>query len=430
MTTTVHDGLDDSARTIANDVIAWRRHLHRHPELSNRESETARFIAAHLGTLGLDEVRTDIAGHGIVGVLRGGLPGDRVVALRADVDALPVADESGVEFASTVVDDDYPGGPFPVSHACGHDCHTAALLGAASVLAEHRSQLPGTVLFVFQPAEEGAPVDETGGARAMVDAGAFADPVPTMAFGFHVVPLPKGVVGYRVGNQFGASSLVKITLTGKQVHGSTPWMGIDTMPAVGAVLTGIGQVYRQITAFDPITVSIGHIEDVGRFNIIGRTTTLWGTIRCAVETDMPEVKRRLTTLAEHTAQAYNCTAEVDFLQEVPAVHNTQEWIDAALTTFDRVVGADRVVETPATLGYDDVSELVNRYGGLYVTLGVQDVEFGANGELIASENGRGLAMNHNPGFYADDATLVDGVRLHCHVAYDHLTGALVPAART
>ncbi|MBW0275739.1 hydrolase [Nocardia sp. MH4] len=422
----IYDRFDRDAAAVADQVIAWRHHLHQHPELSNREVDTAALIADHLRSLPLDEVRTGIAGHGVVGVLTGGLPGDQVIALRADIDALPVPDECGVPFASTVVDDDYPGGPFPVSHACGHDCHTAMLLGAATVLAGVRDHLPGTVLFVFQPAEEGPPVQEKGGAREMLAEGALDDPAPTMAFGFHVTPYPKGYIGYRVGNQFGASSLIKIVITGEQVHGSTPWMGIDPMPAAGAVLTGIGQIYRQLSAFDPVTVTIGHIEDVGRFNIVGRTVTLWGTIRCSVEADMAQVRQRLATLATHSAQAYNCTATVEYLQDVPAVHNLRPWVDAALPTLRKVVGDERVVATTPTLGYDDVSEFVNRYGGLYVTLGVQDTEFGGAAGLEPTPGGRGMYMNHNPHFYADDDTLVTGVRLHTYLAYDHLRGAVVP----
>lgn len=424
-----HELLDQSASAVAAQVTSWRQDIHQNPELSNRESDTAALVADCLRSLGLDEVRTGIAGHGVVGVLKGGLPGERVIALRADMDALPVKEESGVPFASSVVDDDYPGGPFPVSHACGHDCHTAALMGAATVLAEHRDRLPGTVLFIFQPAEEGPPVDETGGARAMLEAGACDDPVPTMAFGFHVTPFPKGYVGYRAGNQFGASCLVKIAIIGLQVHGSTPWMGIDTMPAVGAILTGIGQLYRQVNAFDPVTVTIGHIEDLGRFNIIGQSTTLWGTIRCAVETDMKDVQERLSRLAEYAAKSFNCAADIEYLQDVPAVHNDPAWIDVGLPTLERVVGADKVVQTSATLGYDDVSEFVNKYGGLYVTLGVQDTELNDRGIPMPVAGGRGVAMNHNPHFYADDDVLVEGVRLHCQVAYDHLTGVLVPSAQ-
>ncbi|MFB7512544.1 M20 family metallopeptidase [Streptomyces sp. NPDC056144] len=429
----VYGELDERAAKAAERVVSWRHHLHRHPELSNREVNTARLVADELRALGLDEVRTGIAGHGVVGVLRGTAPGGggRVVALRADTDALPVRDLCGTEFASTVVDADYPGGPFPVSHACGHDCHTAMLLGAATVLAGVRDRLPGTVLFVFQPAEEGPPVGEEGGALAMVEAGAFAGPVPTMAFGMHVTPQPKGYVGYRVGNQYAASSLLRVVVTGKQTHGSTPWTGVDPMPAVGAVLTGIGQIYRQVSAFDAVTVSIGHVEDVGRFNIIGQTVTLWGTVRCAEESDMAEVQARLTTLVEHSAAAYGATATVEYLQPVPPVHNSRPWVEAALPSFRRVVGGERVVETGGTLGYDDVSEFVRRFGGLYVTLGVQDTTLDpTTGQPVPTPGGRGLATNHNPHFYADDATLVTGVRLHAHVAYDHLTGALVAGEPT
>jgi amidohydrolase len=199
----LHERVDQLAADVADQVVDWRHHLHRHPELSNREVETARLVAEHLGSLQMDDVRTGIAGHGVIGILRGGNGGDHVAALRADMDALPMKEESGVDFASDVVDTEYPGGPLPVAHTCGHDCHTAMLMGAASVLAGVRDELSGTVLFVFQPAEEGPPIDEDGGAQAMEASGALDDPAPTMVFGMHVTPFPKGIVAYRVGNSTG-----------------------------------------------------------------------------------------------------------------------------------------------------------------------------------------------------------------------------------
>lgn len=413
--------IDEHARSLHPRLVEWRRHLHAHPELSNREVRTEAFVADTLRAAGIDDIRTGIAGHGVIGVLHGALPGDQVAALRADMDALPVAETSGVPFASTVIDEDYPGGPFPVAHACGHDCHTATVLATAHVLAGLREHLPGTVMFVFQPAEEGPPVDEDGGAQAMLDSGAFADPRPTMVFGMHVGALPRGVVGYRVGVQYAASCLVKIAIEGKQVHGSTPWFGIDPYPAAAAIITAAGQLYRQIPATSPLTVSFGHIEDVGRFNIIGQRVTLWGTIRCLEPSAMAVVQENLRRLAEHHAAAYGATATVDYRQDVPPVVNTAEWISALRPTLDRVVGAERVVEVPGALGYDDVSVFVDAFGGAYLNYGTQDTRI-VGESLEPVEGGRGLAMNHNPGFYADEDALLDSLRIHAHVAYDHLTG--------
>ena len=357
-------------------------------------------------------------------MLRGGRDGERVVALRADIDALPMKEESGVDFSSTVVDDDYPGGPYPVAHACGHDCHTAMLMGAASVLAQARDELPGTVLFVFQPAEEGPPIDEEGGAREMEAEGALSDPAPTMVFGMHVTPYPKGVVAYLAGNQYGASVLIRITVHGKGVHGSTPWEGIDPLPPAADIIAAMGQVYRQLPGYDPLAITIGHVEDVGRFNVVGESVQLLGTIRSTVESDMEVARERVQRTAEHIAQAYGATADVEFLQPVPAVHNTQPWIDAILPTLEHVVGHDHLVKAPPGLGYDDVSVFVNKYGGAYLQLGAQDVELRPDGSMAPIPGGRGIAMNHNPHFYADDSVLETGVRIHANVALDHLTGTI------
>jgi amidohydrolase len=417
--------LDEGAAAAHGRLVEIRRHLHAHPELSNREVLTAGYVADRLRAAGLEEVRTGIAGHGVTGILNGALAGDRVAALRADMDALPVAERSGVEFASTVVDERYPGGPFPVAHACGHDCHIATVLAAAEVLASVRDRLPGMVMFVFQPAEEGPPIGEAGGAQAMLDAGAFADPVPTMVFGMHVGPLPKGVVGYRIGNQYAASCLVRIVITGRQVHGASPWFGVDPMPPAAEIISAAGQLYRQVPATSAVTVSIGHVEDVGRFNIIGERVTLWGTVRCLDQSDMVTMQDNLRRLAEHHAAAYGATAVVDYLQYVPPVTNARAWIDALRPTLERVVGAERLVEVPGTLGYDDVSVFTNAFGGAYLNFGTQDTRF-VGQSLAPVEGGRGLAMNHSPGFYVDEDALLDSLRIHVHVAYDHLAGHATP----
>jgi len=423
------EGLRARVDALVSESADWlidiRHELHAHPELSNREERTAALVADHLRELGIDEVRTSIAGHGVVGVLRGGGTGDRVVALRADMDALPVRETSGVPFASTVVDATYPGGPFPVSHACGHDCHVATVLASARVLAGVRDALPGTVMFLFQPAEEGPPLGETGGAQAMLDAGALADPVPSMVFGMHVSALPRSTVGYRVGTQYAASCVIRIEVVGVQAHASTPWLGVDPMPAAAAIITGLAQAYRQVPAYSPISVSIGHVEDVGRFNIIGERVTLYGTIRTLADSDMATVQQQVRTLAEHTALAHGCTATTTYPQPVPAVTTSRAWMEAALPTLQRVLGSERVVEMPPVMGYDDVSVFLDACGGLYLSFGVQDTAITPDGQNVAPvAGGRGLAPNHHPAFYADDASLVDSLRVHTHVALDHLAGEL------
>jgi amidohydrolase len=422
-----HARLDRVVASKASHLIELRHRLHAQPELSNREARTAEVIAAALRAAGVDEVRTGIAGHGVVGVLRGGEPGERVIALRADMDGLPVREDTGLPFASTAIDESSPGGPYPVAHACGHDCHMAVVATSAAVLAEVRDGLAGTVGFVFQPAEAGPPVDEVAGAQAMLDAGALRDPAPTMAFGMHVLPWPAGSVVYRRGTFFAASSRVRVVVTGVQAHASQPWQGVDPMPAAAGIITGIGQLYRQVPAQDAVTVSIGHVEDVGRFNIIGSTVTLWGTIRCLSQAEMPAIQERLRRLAEGQAAAFGCTARVDFLQPVPAVRNDPAWIDALLPTLERVVGADALLESPPFMGYDDVSVFVDAFGGAYLGFGVQDLGL-ADGRPVPLEGGRGLVPNHHPAFYADDHALLTSLRIHAHVAVDHLAGSIDPRA--
>ena len=232
---------------------------------------------------------------------------------------------------------------------------------------------------------------------------------------------PAPASSYRVGNQYAASCLIKVRVEGKQVHASTPWLGVDPYPAAAAIIGATGQLYRQVSADTAITVSFGHVEDVGRFNIIGQTVTLWGTIRCLDESAMGTVQENLRRLAEGQAAAYGVQATVEYKQDVPALTNTAEWFAALRPSIERVIGTERLREIPGGMGYDDMSVFVNAFGGGYFNFGVQDTTL-ANNTLAPVEGGRGLAMNHNPGFYADDVVLVDSLRIHAHVAYDHLIG--------
>ncbi len=411
---------------IEDKVKGWYEDLHSHPELPNREFRTAGIIAEHLRSLDLDEVRTDVDGTAVVAVLRGRKPGGtRVMGLRADIDALPIKELAPVSFASTVVDQDYPGGPFPVSHACGHDAHAAMLMGAAEVLSQLRDELSGTVVFLFQPAEEGPPLGEDGGALNMINNGAIADPKPDMIFGMHVVPLPAGELAYAVGPGFAASEVVKIVVHGQGVHGSTPWMGKDPLPTIASIITGSAQIYRQIPTSEMMTISFGHVEDTGRFNVISDTITLLGTVRAIRQEVLESINQKLTDLAHHSAELAGCTAEIEFLQQVPPVINTQEWIDRTLPTATRVMGDGNVKRFGPVMGYDDVSEFINAVGGVYLLLGCQDTDYDeANSLPSPTPGGRGLWPNHNPHFYVEESVLAIGVRLHANMTFDFLAGSI------
>lgn len=415
-----------AAKAIEPDVISWRHHLHQHPELSNREVKTAQYIAQRLHDFGFNpnEIHEQVGGTGVLACLSGKHPGKGVL-LRADIDALPVKEESDLPYKSNQVQE-YVGGSFPVAHACGHDCHISMLLGAARVLAEQRDKIPGTVYFAFQPAEEGAPGDEDGGAAFMLQSPEFQnlEPRPSLAFGMHVTPAPTGMVGWTPNVQHAASEMLKITVTGEQVHGSSPWAGRDPLPPAADIISAMGQLYRQFDAKDAFTISIGHVEDKGRFNIVGEHVTLFGTVRCLNAELITDINAAIARTCRNIAAAYNCVGEVEFLQQVPAVVNRPETIAALQPGLTAAAGGeDHVFTPPASLGYDDVSEFINTYGGMYALLGVQDVELVPDGIPQATPGGKGFAPNHSPRFYANDEALLTGVRMHLAVVAQHLASA-------
>lgn len=414
--------IDKQAAAVEEKVVAWRHQIHENPELPNREEETAKLVAGHLDNLGFDEVRTGVAHHGVIGVLAGSTNG-RVMGLRADMDALPIEELQNLPYRSTTIDHDYPGGPFPVSHMCGHDAHTAMLMGAAEVLANLRNELPGTVKFLFQPAEEGPPITEEGGARLMVQEGALKDPRPDMMFVLHTGPLPNDYLSYTAGHALASSDYLSIKIKGAGVHGSTPWFGKDPMPVAAEIITALAQVYRQVPATDAVTISVGKVVDQGRFNTIGSDIELIGTIRIIGDQLVDDVHQRVEQIARHIARAHGLTATTEFKQHVPALWNDHRWLDRVLPTARRVMGDDKVIAVPPTLAYDDASEFVNPIGGTYLSLGGQDVE-AVDGTLVAREDGRGFWFNHSPNFYWNDSNLLNGVRLHSHVTYDFLTGRI------
>src|SRR5216110_1369782 len=301
--------VDSRVPKVMNKVIAWRRDIHEHPELSKRETRTADLVAQHLRSLGI-EVRTGVAHTGVVGVLRGGKPGP-VVALRADMDALPVTEEVDVPFASKVRAT-YNGQEVGVMHACGHDSHVAMLMGVAEILAGMRNDLPGTVKFIFQPAEEGAPAGDGGGAALMIEEGALDDPKPSAIFGLHVFPYPTGDIRYRAGGIMAAADGFRIVVRGRQTHGALPWAGIDPVVVASQIVLGLQTITsRQVDLTTaPAVVTVGAINGGVRLNIIPDSVVMLGTIRTFDTAMRNDIHARLRRTAESIAQSAGATAQV------------------------------------------------------------------------------------------------------------------------
>ncbi len=407
----LHARLDAAAAATEARVVAWRRDIHQHPELSNREFRTAELVATHLEGLGLD-VRRGVAHTGVLGVLEGGLPG-ATVALRADMDALPVEERTGLPFASTVRTE-YEGREVGVMHACGHDAHTAMLMGAAEALVAVRDALPGRVLFVFQPAEEGAPKGERGGARLMLEEGAFADPSPDAVFGLHVVPQHEvGQIGVRPGGAMAGSNRLEIKVVGRQTHAAYPWLGIDPITAASRVVLALQAIpARRMDARVASVVSIGTIHGGVRYNIIPDEVELRGTIR---HLD-PKMRDRLFETVRETAtkaaESAGARAEITIPDGYPVTYNDPALVTRMRPTLARVAG-EGVVEALPRTGAEDFAFLAQAAPGLYLWLGVRSPG-------TAPED---AAPNHSPEFLVDERALPLGVRTLVHLAADFLGGA-------
>ena len=403
--------IDRAADAVEAQVVAWRRDLHEHPELGNREFRTAEIVRAHLVALGLDEVRTGVAHTGVVGLLRGALPGP-VVALRADMDALPVSEEVDLPFASKVRAT-WNGEDVGVMHACGHDCHVAILMGVASVLAGLRARLRGSIKFIFQPAEEMPPEGEEGGARMMIAEGALESPVPQAIFGLHVTSfLPLGVIGYRPGPTMASSDKLHITVHGKQTHGAAPWLGVDPIVTAAQVVLGLQTVISRGTDItrEPAVVTIGMIRGGVRDNIIPDSVEMRGTIRTFDEEMRDEIHERVTTLAEAVARGSRASCAVCIDKKYPVTINDPALTEAMVPTLARVAGPDRVELIPKVTGSEDFSFFQRIVPGLFFFVGVTPPEV----------DPKDAYSNHSPRFFADERALVLGVRSLAHLACDWL----------
>lgn len=387
-------------------LVECRRGIHRNPELSNRESRTGKLVAERLKALGL-EVRHPVARTGALGILRGARPGG-VVALRADLDALPIEETLDVPYRSQS-----PG----VKHACGHDAHTTIVLGVADVLSKMKDRLQGTVVFVFQPAEEGAPEGEEGGAALMIKEGVLDDPKVQAIYGLHVDPfLDVSTVGWSIGPIFASSDTFSIEVIGKTTHGAYPHTGIDPIPIAAEIVSSLQLVAsRQIDAQNPKVLTIGSLHGGNRFNIIADKVRMEGTLRTLDTAVRKEMKERMLRVIEGVARAHGTTATLRFRDAGnPATVNDAALTRASLPSLERVFGTARTLEVEPQMGAEDFAAFAERVPGLYVKLGVRN-------------QARGIAAAiHTTEFDIDEAVLPLGVRAMATLVWDYLARSKAP----
>lgn len=393
-------------------VIKWRRHLHQYPELSNREFETSKYIEKHLRSLGL-EVTTNVAHTGIVAVLKGGKPGP-VVALRADMDGLPVLERVDLPFASKAKGQ-YNGEEVPVMHACGHDTHVAILMGAAEILSEMRSELPGTVKFLFQPAEEGAPRGEEGGAELMVKQGVLENPKVDAIFGLHISSgTDVGKINIRKEGIMASVDNFKIIINGKQAHGSTPWDSIDPIATAAQIVNALQTI---VSRHMPLTqqasvVSVGAIHGGVRSNIIPEKVEMLGTIRTLAQKDRTQIHKLVRQKAELIGQSMGAEVEVilPYSSAYPVTYNNIELTDKMMPTINSVAGKENVVEIKPITGAEDFSFFQQKVPGVYFFIGGKPLDVKA----------KDAVSHHTPDFYIDESGMKLGVEVMTRLAVDYL----------
>lgn len=394
-------------------VIAWRRDIHQHPELGNREVRTAGIVAAHLRSLGI-EVQIGVAHTGVVGILRGGRPGP-TVALRADMDALPVTERVDVPFASKATGT-YNGQTVGVMHACGHDTHVAILMGAAEALAGMRGDLPGTVKFIFQPAEEGPPVGEQGGAELMVKEGVLGDPAVDAVFGLHISSKDEvGGLYYTPRGAMASADDYRIVVKGRQTHGASPWNGVDPVVAAAHIVTALQTIVsRNVNLTEnPAVVTVGKISGGVRSNIVPEQVELIGTLRALDPNDRRLLHERVRSIAQNTAAAMGASVEVSipFSMSYPVTYNDTALTLKAVRVLQAVAGVDRVTVLPPETGAEDFSFFAERVPGFYFTLG------GRPSNVSKAD----APDHHTPDFYVDEGGLRLGVRAMTALAVNYLT---------
>jgi len=401
--------IEKNASAVNDSVIAWRRFIHQNPELGNREFKTGAFIAAHLRALGI-EVKTNVGKTGVVGILKGGKPGP-VIALRADMDALPVTERVNIPFASKVMGE-YNGQTVGVMHACGHDSHVAILLGTATTLAKMQKDVPGTIVFIFQPAEEGPPGTEEGGAPLMIKEGVMNNPKVDAVFGLHINSQTEiGTIRYKSGSFMASSDWFTIKVKGKSSHGSMPWGGIDPIVVAAQIINGLQTIVSRQEELTkaPVVITVGIIKSGVRANIIPEELTMEGTIRTLDSKMQEDVHERIKTTATKIAEASGATAEVSIDTKTLVTYNDPELVKLMLPSLEKAAGTDHVIASDWTTGAEDFSFFGTKAPAFFFNLG----------GMPKGMDPKKAAPHHTPDFYIDDSMLDVGVKAFCNIVFDY-----------
>lgn len=403
----------EKAEDIEEKVIEWRRHFHENPELSNREYKTGEKIAEHLKSLGLD-VETGVAHTGVVAILKGGKSGP-VVGLRADIDALPVTERNDLPFKSEVVTE-YNGQETGVMHACGHDTHIAIMMGVAEVFSEMKEDIPGTIKFIFQPAEEGVPAGERGGAKMMVEEGVLKNPNVEAIFGLHInAGTTVGHIKYKTEGIMAASDRFTINIKGKQAHGSTPWASVDPIAVSAQIINSLQYIVSRNSELtkEAAVVTVGIMQGGNRFNIIPETAMLEGTIRTLDEGMREMIHEKIKLTATNIAEIAGATAEVEIVENAPLTYNDIDLTNKMVSSLQKTVGEEKLHLMKAVTGAEDFSYFQNEIPGLYFFIG---------GRPEMEPEGQALGGHHTPDFYIDESGMLTGVKAFINLTLDYMEG--------
>lgn len=402
--------IDQMVVAIEPTMIEWRRNIHQYPELSNRETKTAAKVAAHLKSLGI-EVQTGVAHTGVVGVLKGAKPGP-VIALRADMDALPVTERNSLPFASKEKTT-FNGQETGVMHACGHDTHVAILMAVAEILSKNKGELKGTLKFIFQPAEEGPPAGEEGGADLMVKEGVLDNPKVDVIFGMHIQSIsPLGRITYRPAGIMAASDWFSIKVKGMQSHGAAPWMGIDPIVVSAQIIMGLQTIVSRQTELtkEAAVITIGRIQSGIRENIIPEEAYMAGTIRTLDENMQDKIHEKIRLTATNIAESAGATAEVSIERKTPVTFNDLKLTEKVVGSLQRAAGAENVIQINAVTGAEDFAFYQKKVPGFFFFVGA----------MPPDQDPTKVPAHHTPDFMIDERGLITGLKAMLQITLDYM----------